>query len=190
MDIFLNDEQELLRESVVRFVDEEVRPRVKEIESTDEFPMDLWNKAAQLGLTGVNAPIELEGTGQDLVTAVMVMEEIGKASPTLALIMDVNYFAIDQILGCGTPEQIDKFVPELASGRKIGGVSATQPEGAINYAEWPVGAYKEGDSWRINCTKVFQSSSTFSGIVPLFVKTEDGEIIQLILEKKRRYCWF
>lgn len=183
MSIFLNEDQELLRESVVRFVDEDVRPRSKEMEESDEFPMDLWEKAAELGLAGINAPVDFEGAGQDLVTAIMIMEEIGKASPTFALALDVNWFAIDQILGCATDDQIAKYVPELASGRKIGGVSMTQPEGAINFGEWPASAFKEGDNWRINCTKVFQTTSTYSGIVPLVVKTEDGDLIQLILEK-------
>ncbi|HOP69798.1 MAG: acyl-CoA dehydrogenase family protein [Dethiobacteria bacterium] len=182
MSYFLTEEQELFRKTVREFVDKEVRPRAAEIDETDEFPMDLWKRCAELGLTGISYPEEYGGLGADMVTELMVMEEIGKACPTLALILDVNLYTIGEILGLGTTEQKEKFVPDLASGRRIGGIASTQSQGSSNMAEWGIGAQLEGDHYVVNVTKVFQTNSLHSGTIVLSVMSEEG-LIKLIVDK-------
>lgn len=181
---YLNDDQQLIQAAVREFVDREVRPRAAEVDRTHEFPMDLYQKAAELGLTGIIVPEEYEGAGLDMVTEAMVMEEIGRACPALALCLDVNYYTMSEILGYGAEEQKRKYLPDLATGRKIGGLSSTEAPGSSNRSEWPNGAKLEGDFWRVNVTKLLQTNCVRSGVIVMNVKTEEKGSIKLIIERE------
>ncbi|MDO4210731.1 MAG: acyl-CoA dehydrogenase family protein [Bacteroidales bacterium] len=174
MSTIFTDEQQILRESVRKFAQTEVAARAVEIDQTDEFPDDLYQRCIELDLLGLPVPVEYGGMGADLKTEAIVMEEIGKVCPALALTLDVHYFAETQILGLGTEEQKRKFLPDMVSGKKLGGVSNTDASGTANMSEWAVGCVREGDFYRVNTSKVFQTSCSKSGIIILTVMAEGG----------------
>lgn len=180
---FLNDDQQLMREAVRNFVDEEVRPRVGEIAETAEYPYDLYQRAAELGLTGLNIPEEYGGLGLGLTTEVMMLEEIGRACPTLALALQVNSYCMSEILAYGTEEQKLKWLPDLATGRRIGGISSTEAPGSTNRPEWPVGVVRDGDEYVVNVTKLLQTNVLRSGTIVLNLKGEEGNV-KLIVDKE------
>jgi alkylation response protein AidB-like acyl-CoA dehydrogenase len=174
MSYFLTEEQELVRNSVRQFADEELRPVAARIDKDGEFPTDLWRKAAELGYTGVCVPEELGGLGADVTTEILIMEEIGKVIPTLGLIIDVNLFTTYMILGLGTDAQKAKYVPDLAKGVKIGALSSTEAPGSINYSEWAMGATKDNDGYIFNATKIYNTNSKSADIFVVRAKTPDG----------------
>lgn len=179
---FLNDDQRLMQQAVREFVDREVRPRAEEIDASDEFPFDLWQRAAELGLTGIMVPEEYGGLGLDYTTEVIIEEEIGRVCPTLGLILSVNYYCGHDIMSYGTPEQKAKYLPDIATGRKLGGISSTEAPGSSNKAEWGVGAVLDGDDYVINVTKLFQTNVEYSNTVVMNLMAEKGPI-KLIVDK-------
>jgi alkylation response protein AidB-like acyl-CoA dehydrogenase len=106
----------------------------------------------------------------------MVMEEIGKASPTLGLILDVNLFTLGELMGSATPEQQKKYIPDLACGKKIGGLSSTEAQGSINMAEWNIGAVREGDHYLLNSTKLFQTNSCHASTIVITLLSPEGPV--------------
>jgi len=90
MNLDLNEEQQLLRDSVRAFAEEVVRPRAAVIDQTGEFPKDLFRAAGELGLAGVAVPTEYGGSGMDVVSYAIVIEEISRVCANMGVILSVN----------------------------------------------------------------------------------------------------
>lgn len=183
MSNFFNEDQLLLRESIRRFMDEEVRPRALEIDKTHDFPMDLYKRCAELELTGITVPTEYGGMGGDMTTELMLMEELGRACPALGLIVDVNYYCMGTLLDKASPEQKQKYLPKMVTGEIIGAISSTEPPGSSNQREWGIGAVRDGDYYIVNTSKIFCTSSRYFGVVVLAVMTPEGPI-KLIIDRE------
>ena len=178
----LNEEQQMILRSVKEFVENEVKPRAMEIDRTGEFPHDLWKRCAELGLTGSGIPEEYGGLGLGVLMEQLLMEEIAKESPVLALIVDAHLLAFRMISRAGTEEQKQRFIPKLASGEMIGSMASTEAPGSTNYTELPPMGTYDGEDLILNTTKVFITNShvadlyVFSGMV-------DGQTIPCVVEK-------
>ncbi|MDO4401065.1 MAG: acyl-CoA dehydrogenase family protein [Coriobacteriia bacterium] len=170
----LTDEQKLIVQSAKEFAEREVAPLADRMDREDYYPVELFKKAADLGFAGLPLPEEYGGIDADMTTELLVIKEIGKVSPAFGLIIDVHWFAETQILAYGTDEQKAKYLPQMANGSKIGGVSNTDPSGTANFGEWSIGAVLEDDHYVINTPKVLQTSSSQSGIIVLTALTDAG----------------
>ncbi len=128
MDIFLNEKHKIVRQSVRDFAQREIVPIAKEIDEEQRFPWEVVDKMAALGYFGIQAPKELGGAGMDTVSYIIIIEELSKASASLGLCVSVhNSVALYPILTFGNKLQHQKFVPDLATGRKIGAFCLTEP---------------------------------------------------------------
>ena len=174
MSHFYSEDQYLFRDTVREFVNSEVRPAAPEIDRSGKFPAELWKRCGELGLTGIIVPEEYGGLGETVVSELMVMEELGKACPALALILDVNCYTIGNLLDKGNAEQIAAYVPDLAAGKKLGGLSMTEGPGSLNFKEWSISASRKDDGFVVNCTKLFQTNSVQSDVIVATLRTEEG----------------
>jgi butyryl-CoA dehydrogenase len=184
----LNEEQELLQKSVREFAEAEVKPRAKELDDTGHFPLDLFQKAAQLGLTAVAIPESEGGAGMDHLSYSIVIEEISRACASTGVILSVqNSLYCDPIYRFGTKEQKKKFLAPFARGEKIGCFALTEPQAGSNAAALATKAFLKGDRYIVNGAKAWITNGGVADAAIVFVNThpEKGEkgITALIVEK-------
>jgi butyryl-CoA dehydrogenase len=187
----LTEEQQLLQRSVREFAEAEVKPHAKEIDETGRFPRDTFEKAAQLGLTGVAVPENYGGAGMDHVSYAIVIEEISRVCASTGTILSVqNSLYCDPILRFGTDEQKQKFLVPYARGEKIGCYALTEPQAGSNAAALRTKAERKGDAYVINGTKAWITNGGAADAALVYVNTqpEKGEkgITALIVEKGTR----
>ena len=119
MDLQLTSEQQLMQKSVREFAESEVRPFAKELDESGHFPRDIFEKAAELGLTGIALPESEGGAGFDHVAYTIVIEEISRCCASTGVILSVqNSLYCDPIHRFGTDEQKKKFLCRLRAGRR------------------------------------------------------------------------
>lgn len=182
MSMFLNDEQKLMQESVRKFTMEEVSKRVNEVDKSNEFPMDLWKRCAELGLTGVAIEEKYGGIAQGPVTELLVMEELSKEMPTLGLILDAHMLTMRTLEFFASEELKQKYLVPGAKGEKISAYAITDVAGSSNYMEWtPIGVY-DGDDIVLNNTKLFCTNSHIADFY-CFQGFIEGKLYGIIVDK-------
>jgi butyryl-CoA dehydrogenase len=184
----LTDDQKLLQKTVREFAESEVRPRARELDETGHFPRDLFQKAAELGLTGVALPDEEGGSGFDHVAYTIVIEEISRCCASTGVILSVqNSLYCDPIHRYGTAEQKKRFLLPFSRGEKIGCYALTEPQAGSNAAALQTKAVKRGDRYVINGTKAWITNGGAADAAIVYVNTDPpkGEkgITALIVEK-------
>lgn len=188
MDLELSEEQQLLQKSVREFAEAEVRPLAKENDETGKFPRGLFQKAAELGLTGVAIPESEGGAGMDHISYAIVIEEISRVCASTGVILSVqNSLYCDPIHRFGTEEQKKKFLLPFARGDKIGCYALTEPQAGSNAAALATKAVRKGDKYVINGTKAWITNGGAADAAIVYVNTqpERGEkgITALVVEK-------
>jgi butyryl-CoA dehydrogenase len=172
MDFELSEDQVLLRSSVREFAEERVRPRAATIDQTGEFPKDLFCEAGQLGLAGVCVSPEYGGSGMDVVSYTLVIEEISRVCANLGVILSVNNSLVcDPIERFGNQEQKRRFLTPLARGEKLGCFALTEPNAGSDAANQQTRALREGDVYRISGQKVFITCGEKADLCLLFAMT-------------------
>ncbi len=173
MDFELNQDQTLLRKMVREFAEKEIKPKAAEIDESREFPKDTVKKLAELGLMGIVIPEQYGGSGMDFVSLAIAVEEISRACATTGVITAVNNsLAAYPILIYGTEGQKKKYLPILASAKKIGAIGLTEPNTGSNVAGIETTAVKEGDYYILNGAKRFITNATEAGIFIVFAYTD------------------
>ena len=188
MNLELSEEQQLLQKSVREFAEAEVRPLAKENDETGKFPRGLFQKAAELGLTGVAIPEAEGGAGMDHISYAIVIEEISRVCASTGVILSVqNSLYCDPIHRFGTEEQKKKFLLPFARGEKIGCYALTEPQAGSNAAALATKAVRKGDKYVINGTKAWITNGGVADAAIVYVNTqpEKGEkgITALVVEK-------
>ncbi len=126
MDFTLSKEHEMARTLFREFAEKEVKPLAIEVDETEEFPRETVEKMAKAGFMGIPIPKEYGGQGCDVLTYAMCVEELAKVCGTTAVIVSAHTsLCCDPILTYGTEEQKQKYLPDLASGKKIGAFGLT-----------------------------------------------------------------
>jgi butyryl-CoA dehydrogenase len=173
MEIELNDEQNLLRDTVRRFALEVVKPRAKEIDETGEFPRGFYDQAGELGLAGVAVPEEYGGAGMDALSYALVIEEVSRVCATSGVILSVNNSLVcDPILKWGNEEQKKEFLTPLAAGRKLGCFALTEPGAGSDAASLRSTARKDGDDYVLNGNKIFITNGTDADVALVFASVD------------------
>jgi butyryl-CoA dehydrogenase len=184
----LSEEQQLLQKSVREFAEAEVKPLAKENDETGKYPRGLFQKAAELGLTGVAIPEAEGGAGMDHISYAIVIEEISRVCASTGVILSVqNSLYCDPIHRFGTEEQRKKFLLPFARGEKIGCYALTEPQAGSNAAALTTKAVRKGDKYVINGTKAWITNGGAADAAIVYVNTqpEKGEkgITALVVEK-------
>lgn len=191
MNLELTEEQKLLQKTVREFAETEVRPLAKELDETGRFPRETFQKAAELGLTGVALPESEGGAGFDHVAYSIVIEEISRCCASTGVILSVqNSLYCDPIHRYGTEEQKEKFLLPFARGEKVGCYALTEPQAGSNAAALQTKAVKRGDSYVINGTKAWITNGGAADAAIVYVNTDPAKgekgITALVVEKGAR----
>lgn len=173
MRIDLNEEQQLLTDSVRQFAEDVVRPQAKEIDESGEFPMDYYRQAGELGLAGVAVPEEYGGSGMDTLAYALVIEEISRVCASSGVILSVNNSLVcDPLLHFGTEEQKQKFLRPLASGESLGCFGLTEPEAGSDPSAIRTSAVRDGEDYILNGNKVFITNGTNADVALIFATVD------------------
>jgi len=152
----LNEEQRMIRAMVREFARETVLPTAAERDVTGEFPADNLKKMGELGLLGMNAPVEFNGAGVDTVSYCLALQEIAYACASTAVIMSVhNSVACGPINLFGSDYLRDKYLKKLATGEMLGSFALTEPGAGSDPVSQKTKAVRDGDSYIINGNKMF-----------------------------------
>jgi butyryl-CoA dehydrogenase len=150
-DVILRDDHE-----TIITMENEVKPLAQEVDETEKFPTGTVEKMAKYGFLGIPVPKELGGQGCDILTYAMCVEELSKVCGTTGVIVSAHTsLCVDPILTFGTPEQKEKYVPDLASGKKLGAFGLTEPMAGTDAQGQQTKAVLDGDEWVLNGSKCF-----------------------------------
>jgi hypothetical protein len=121
LDFELSDSQRAIQELARSFAEKEMRPTVMKYDESQEFPFEIVQKLADLGFMGITWPEELGGAGLTELDATIIIEELAKVDPSTALtVASHNSLCTGHIMLHGSKEQKKRYVPDLASGRRLG----------------------------------------------------------------------
>jgi alkylation response protein AidB-like acyl-CoA dehydrogenase len=156
MEFALSDEQDHLRRAVRHFAQQEIAPHVLEWDEAQRFPLGIVKKLGELGYLGAVFPEPLGGAGLDYVSYAVIVEELARVDPSVALIVAAHTsLASNHIYLAGSEEQKEKYIPKLATGEWIGCWSLTEPEAGSDAAGTRSTAHRQGDCWVLNGSKTF-----------------------------------
>ena len=156
MDFGLSKKHEMARSLFKEFAENEVKPLAQEVDETEKFPTGTVEKMAKYGFLGIPVPKELGGQGCDILTYAMCVEELSKVCGTTGVIVSAHTsLCVDPILTFGTPEQKEKYVPDRASGKKLGAFGLTEPMAGTDAQGQQTKAVLDGDEWVLNGSKCF-----------------------------------
>jgi butyryl-CoA dehydrogenase len=166
----------MIRDMARRFSDNEVAPLAQEIDRMDRVPVALNRKAAELNFFGLFVPEEYGGVGTNLTTACLVLEEIARASPAYAGLLNVQIVLCPGALALrGTDEQKKRFLPGTAGGQKTFALSASEPAGARNRRYHQTRITADGNGYRVNGSKLFCTQGDAQYIMVLGKTEQNGQ---------------
>ena len=173
MDFRLSEEQTLLKDTVARFVDEEVTPRAAVWDEEETFPSEVFRAMGDLGLFGITVPEAYGGSGADFLSCLLAMEEISKGDAGLATSWGAHtVLCTESIYRNGTEAQRRRYLPGLIEGREIGALAITEPEAGSDAMSMRTRAEKQGDHWVLNGTKMFITNGPLADVVIVYAKTD------------------
>jgi alkylation response protein AidB-like acyl-CoA dehydrogenase len=173
MDFELSDEHKLFRDTVRDFADKEVAPGAIERDKTHEFPHEIIEKMAGLGLLGVPFSEEYGGAGGDTVSYAIAVEEISRADGSLGLTLAAHTsLGASPFYLFGTEEQKRKYLVPQASGKMIGAFGLTEPHAGSDAGGTKTTAYLEDGQWVINGSKLYMTSGRICGVMVITAKTD------------------
>ncbi|KAF0108085.1 MAG: butyryl-CoA dehydrogenase [Anaerolineaceae bacterium] len=165
MDFELSQEHKMLQSSVRTFVEKEVKPLAIEIDEKHAIPPELVKKLCGMGMFGTYLPEAYGGAGMDILSYVIVVEEVSKACGSTGVLISAHTsLACDPILQFGTEEQKKKYLPPLACGERIGCLLLTEPGAGSDVAGIATTYRADGDAFVINGSKLFITNGGSLGI--------------------------
>ena len=169
----LNDDLELLRETVRRFAEQEITPRAEEIDSSNTFPQDLWPKLGQLGLLGMSIPASLGGSEMGYLAHVVAMEEISRASGSVGLSYGASSnLCMDNLNKNGSDAQRQKYLPGLCRGELVGALAMSESgAGSDVVGSMTCRAKLQGDYWLANGTKMWITNGPEADVLIVYMRT-------------------
>ena len=182
MDFSLTREQEMLRDMVREFAQNELAPRVLELDKKGEFPFDIARRMGELGLLGISAPREYGGSGADLLSLLIVLEELAKVYPSMALFCMAAAEDELTLQMEGSEEMKRRFIPQLIKAEKICSFALTEATGGSEPTAMQTTAERIGDEYVLNGRKILITLALLADLAFIEAKTQEG-ISAFLVEK-------
>ena len=188
LDFGFDDTLNMLREQVAKFSADEIAPRAAEIDSSNQFPMDLWRKLGDLGVLGITVSEDFGGAGLGYLAHVIVVEEISRASASVALSYGAHSnLCVNQIFRNGTDEQRRRYLPPLISGEHIGALAMSEHNAGSDVVSLRLNAKRDGDDYVLNGTKMWITNGPDAHTYVIYARTDPdagpGGITAFIVER-------
>ena len=180
----LDEEHQLLRDTVRQFALEKVAPVAEELDREKRFPYDLVREMAELGLMGMTIPEEYEGGGSDTLAYAIAIEELTRIDSSVAITVAAHHsLGTLPIWYFGSDEQKREWIPDLASGRKLAAFGLTEPGAGSDAGATRTTAKLDGGEWAIDGAKMFitNAGTDITACVTITAVTGDGEISTVIV---------
>ena len=176
MDFDFGEEHEMIRKTVRDFAEKEIRPVAAYHDRTGEFPAKTVAGMASLGLMGMMIPTEYEGAGLDTISFAIALEEVARVCGSHALIMSAhNTLGTGNIWLAGTEAQRRRYVPDLASGRKLAAWALTEPSSGSDAAAMKTTAKKSARGWVLTGAKNFCTNAPVAGTFVIMAITDPSK---------------
>ena len=172
MDRGHSDEQRMICQLAREVAEREIAPHAAEADEQESFPWHSIRKLSEQGLMGLNMPERFGGGGAPYLTYVMVVEEIARACASTAIIYTTQTHCAHPIIAEGSPGLQERYLPELASGAKLGAIAITEPGAGSDVAAMQSTALREGDAYRVNGNKIFITTGEKSDTVVVFASVD------------------
>jgi butyryl-CoA dehydrogenase len=172
VDYFLTEEQRMLKELARKIAEEKVLPVRAELDEKEEFPWEIMNICAEAGLFGVSLPEEYGGFGGGVFENCVVIEELSRACIGVSVSFAGSGLGAYPILLYGTEEQKKRYLPEIASGKRLGAFGATEANAGSDVAGMQTTARKDGDGYILNGTKQWITNGGEAEIYSVFAVTD------------------
>lgn len=166
------EEHDLLRETIGRWIDDEIAPHVAAWEEAGDFPDDVFRRAGELGFLGLAFPESAGGQGGDYWSQVVFLEELGRVSQPIAMVLSVQTdMATPPILEFGTESQIKRWLKPALRGELIGAIGITEPDTGSDVASIRTNAVRDGDEWVLNGSKMYITNGGRADFITMVVRT-------------------
>jgi butyryl-CoA dehydrogenase len=173
MNFELTDEQQLIRDAVREFADTEVAPIAAELDRDHRFPYELLPKMAELNLMGMPYPEKFGGAGADYVSYVIAAEELARAcASTSVVLLAHSSLATWPVYQFGTEAQKERYLHDMASGRRLGAFALTEPGAGTDAAAGTTTAMVHADGYALNGSKIFITNAPYAEVYIVFAKTD------------------
>jgi short/branched chain acyl-CoA dehydrogenase len=184
MNFDLDQEHELLRDTVRRFALEKIAPVAEELDREKRFPYELVAELAELGLMGMTIPEEYGGAGADTLSYAIAVEELTRIDSSVAITLAAHHsLGTLPIYYFGSDEQKREWLPDLASGKKLAAFGLTEANAGSDAGATRTTARLEGGEWVIDGSKIFitNAGTDITACVTITALTGDGEISNIIV---------
>ena len=167
------EELDMLRQTVRDFAAAEIAPRAAQIDSSNQFPMDLWQKMGALGLLGVTVAEEYGGTPMGYLAHIIAMEEISRASASVGLSYGAHSnLCVNQIHRNGSAAQKGKYLPRLVSGEHVGALAMSEPGAGSDVVSMRLRADYKNGKFVLNGNKMWITNGPDADVLVVYAKTD------------------
>ncbi|MCC4222948.1 MAG: isovaleryl-CoA dehydrogenase [Pseudomonadota bacterium] len=169
----LGETIDMLRDHVNAFATEHIAPIASDIDRDNQFPNHLWSKFGEMGLLGVTVDEEFGGAGMGYLAHVVAMEEISRASASIALSYGAHSnLCVNQIFRNGSPAQREKYLPKLIDGSHVGALAMSEPNSGSDVVSMQLRAEDKGDHYLMNGNKMWITNGPDADTLVVYAKTD------------------
>jgi isovaleryl-CoA dehydrogenase len=173
LDFGFDDGTRLLRDTVREFAAREIAPRAAEIDASNQFPNELWQRMGAIGLLGITVEPEYGGAGLGYLEHVLAMEEISRASASVGLSYGAHSnLCVNQLRRNGTAAQKRRYLPGLVSGEFVGALAMSEPNAGSDVVSMRLRAERSAEGYVLNGTKMWITNGPDAHVLIVYARTE------------------
>ena len=173
LDFGFDESTRLLRDTVRQFAANEIAPRAAEIDASNRFPNELWQRMGSVGLLGITVEPEYGGAGLGYLEHVLAMEEISRASASVGLSYGAHSnLCVNQLRRNGTDRQKRRYLPKLVSGEFVGALAMSEANAGSDVVSMRLKAEPDADGYVLNGTKMWITNGPDADVLIVYARTE------------------